>query len=86
MALFVGFLILVIVILVAVVVFAFWVKPAFNGYVVQKQVDAQNLILANIASTVLQNGFVQIPVGNQTMILVQAQPVQQEQQPEQQIQ
>ena len=81
----VGFLILVIVILIAVVVFSFWVKPAFNGYVVQKQVDAQALVYQDIVNQVQQNGFFQMRVGNQTLLLAPFNP-QQEQQPAQQVQ
>ena len=79
MALLVGFLTLVILILVTVVVFSFWVKPAFNGYVVKKQVEAQNLILSNIVLQVQQNGIVQIPVGNQTLLLAPFNPQQAQQ-------
>ena len=80
----VGFLVLVIVILLGFVLFAFWVKPTFDGYVVEKRTEGYDIALNSIASTVLQNGFVQIPVGNQTMVLVLAQ--QQGQQPAQQVQ
>ena len=87
MALLIGFLVLVIVILVTVVVFSFWIKPTFDGYVVQKQVDAQNIVLANFIQNIVaqldQNGFVQIPVGNQTLFLARFNPQQQIQQPEQ---
>ncbi len=83
-ALLIGFLVLVIVILVAVVIFSFWIKPTFNGYVVQKQIDAQGLVFANIISQVQQQGFVQIQVGNQTLLLAPFNPqAQQAQQPTQ---
>lgn len=79
MGLLIGFLVLVIVILLGVVLFAFWAKPTFDSYVVEKRTEGYDIALNSIASTVLQNGFVQIPMGNQTMILVPAQ--QQGQQP-----
>ena len=90
----IGFLVLVIVILVSVVVFSFWIKPTFSGYVVQKQVDAQSLVYQDILNQVQQNGFFQMRAGNQTLLLApfnpqqgqqtqQAQPAQQIQQPTQ---
>lgn len=78
----VGFLVLVIVILLGFVLFAFWIKPTFDGYVVEKRTEGYQIATNDIVSTVLQNGFVQIPIGNQTIILIQAQqPAQQVQQP-----
>lgn len=85
MALLIGFLVLVIVILVAVVVFSFWIKPTFDGYVVQKQVDAQALVYQDIINQIQQNGFFQMRAGNQTLLLAPFNP-QQGQQPVQQIQ
>lgn len=85
MVLLIGFLVLVIVILVAVVVFSFWIKPTFDGYVVQKQVDAQALVYQDIINQVQQNGFFQMRAGNQTLLLAPFNP-QQGQQPVQQIQ
>lgn len=75
-------LVLVIVVLAGVVLFSLWVKPTIDGYVVEKQVDAQALVYQDIVNQVQQNGFFQMRVGNQTLILVQAQqPAQQDQAP-----
>lgn len=75
-------LVLVIVVLAGVVLFSLWVKPTIDGYVVEKQVDAQALVYQDIVNQVQQNGFFQMRVGNQTLVLVQAQqPAQQAQAP-----
>ncbi len=70
-------LVLVIVILAGVLIFTFMIRPAFNGYVLDKQVEAQNILLANIVAQATQNGFVQIPIdGNQTLFLAPFNPQQ----------
>lgn len=75
-------LVLVIVVLAGVVLFSLWVKPTIDRYVVEKQVDAQALVYQDIVNQVQQNGFFQMRVGNQTLVLVQAQqPAQQAQAP-----
>lgn len=86
MALLIGFLVLVIVILVIVVVVAFWVKPTIDGYAVEKQNEGFRVAISSIVSQVKQNGFIQLLDGNDTMILVQAQPPAQQAQSAQQIQ
>ena len=77
MALLVGFLVSVILILVVVVVFSFWVKPTFDGYVIEKQVDAQNLILNNIIVQAARCQQVSLPFGNQTINLIAVECLQQ---------
>ena len=70
-------LVLVIVILGGILIFTFMVRPAFSGYVVDKQVEAQNILLTNIVAQATQNGFVQIPIdGNQTLFLAPFNPQQ----------
>jgi hypothetical protein len=66
----IGFLVLVIVILVAIIAFTFLVKPAFNGYVVEKQLDAQRIILNNIVEQAARCQPVSLPLGNQTISLL----------------
>ena len=77
-------LVLVIVVLLAVVLFSFLVKPKFDGYVVGKQIDAQTIVYQDILDQVQRNGFFQMRVGNQTLLLAPFAP--QGQQPAQQIQ
>ncbi len=63
-------LVLVIVILLAAVLYAFVIKPAISGYTVQKQTEGVQIAVNSILAQLQQNGFVQIPIGNQTLILV----------------
>lgn len=62
-------LVLVIVILAGILIFTFMVRPAFSGYVVEKQTEGYQIAIRDIVFQVQQNGFVQIPVGNQTLFL-----------------
>ena len=76
-------LIAVLIILVAVlggmVLYSFALKPAISGYVVNAQNQGVNLAVASIVSQIQQQGYVQIPVGNQTLVLVPYNPDQQPQ-------
>lgn len=73
-------LVAIIVILLLVLIYAFLLKPQFNGYVIQKQIDAQNLVLNALLTQLQQKGYVQIsdPQGNSIILApVQQQPPQQ---------
>lgn len=63
-------LVLVIVILLGVVAYAFVISPAISGYTVQKQNEGVQIAVNAILTQLQQNGYVQIPVGNKTLILV----------------
>ena len=63
-------LVAVIVILAAVIVYAFLISPGITGYVVDKQSEGVQIAIASIVAQIQQNGFAQIPVGNETLILV----------------
>jgi hypothetical protein len=66
---------LVIVVLAIVVVYSFAVKPAFNGYVIEKQNEAQYIVLNALLSQLQQNGYIQIPLDNERVLtLVEYQP------------
>lgn len=60
----------VIVIMAAVLVYSFALEPTFNGYVVSKQIEAQDIVLSSLISQIQQNGYVQIPVGEEVLTLV----------------
>ncbi|MDD5700064.1 MAG: hypothetical protein PHH00_02635 [Candidatus Nanoarchaeia archaeon] len=60
----------VIIALVLLVAYAFIVKPSINGFAVKLQNDAFAYTLNAIVSQVQQNGYVQIPAGNQTLTLI----------------
>ena len=68
----------VIIVLAAVVVYSFALRPAFNGYVVSKQTEAQDIVLNALLSQLQQNGYIQIPVGDEVLTLVPYQPPVQE--------
>lgn len=76
-------LVLVIVILAGIMVYTFLVKPKISGYSTQKQTEGVQIAINYIIAQLQQNGFVQIPVGNQTLILVPYTPPAQQTQPAQ---
>jgi len=69
-------LVLVIVILAGILAYVFLVRPTLTGYVVDRQIEGYNICLSSIVSQVQQNGFVQIPIGNQTLYLAPFNPQQ----------
>lgn len=75
-------LIAVIIVLIGIILYAFVIRPGITGFVVQKQTEGYNycleMVTQNILTQIQQNGFVQFPVGNQTLILVPAQTQQPE--------
>ena len=63
-------LIAVISVLILFNIYAFVIKPMFQNHVVEMQIQAQAQVLDTILLNVQQNGFVQIPLGNESLILV----------------
>ncbi|HLC86866.1 MAG: hypothetical protein A2639_02010 [Candidatus Staskawiczbacteria bacterium RIFCSPHIGHO2_01_FULL_34_27] len=63
-------LVVVVLILLAVIVYGFAIRPAFNSYVIQKQIEAKDLVLGSIISQVGQNGYVELINGNESLILI----------------
>jgi hypothetical protein len=57
-------------ILLIVSVFALFVRPALNGLVIRGYNQGQVDFLSGILYQVQQSGFVNLPVGNQTLTLV----------------
>lgn len=72
----IGVLIFVIAVLLLIVIYAFVVKPAIINYQVTNQNQGINYAVGTIIQQIQQNGYAQIPVGNQTLILVPLQPSQ----------
>jgi hypothetical protein len=60
----------IIAVLVLILLYAFVVRPSINGYAVKLQTEGVDYALSAILSQIQQNGYVQIPVGNQTLTLV----------------
>jgi hypothetical protein len=66
----VRFLVVVILILLMLVVYAYAVKPYINSYVVQKQIEAKDYVLDTIINQVNTTGYVELTMGNKSLILV----------------
>ena len=69
-----GILILVVLILGAMVVYSYVAKPLISGYQTQTYNQGANDVLTVLLNQIQTQGYVQIPVGNQTLILVPYQP------------
>jgi type II secretory pathway pseudopilin PulG len=77
-------LIVIILLLAGFLLYILVIQPKFNGYVVEKQVDAQRQVISALIQSVNQNGFVQITdASGNTIVLVPAQPTQPPQNPTQ---
>ncbi len=63
-------LVVIIIVLAAIIIYAFVIRPTLSGYVVSKQSEGVQIAIASIIAQIQQNGFAQIPVGNETLILV----------------
>jgi len=71
------FLVLIIVVLAGILIYTFVIVPSLTGYVVGKQNEGVQIAINSILLQVQQNGFVQIPVGeNQTLFLAPFNPKQ----------
>ncbi len=64
------FLIAIIVVMAVILVYMFLIRPGVTGYAVDRQSEGIEFAIATIISQIQQNGFAQIPVGNETLILV----------------
>jgi len=73
-------LVAVIVVLASVIAYSFLVKPGITGYAAQRQQEGIDFTIAAIVAQIQQNGFAQIPVGNETLILIPYFPEEQSQQ------
>lgn len=64
-------LVAVIVVLALLVIYSFVVKPAVSGYIVSAQNTGATSLMGSIISELNQTGgYVQIPIGNQTLVLM----------------
>lgn len=64
----------VVVVLVLVMAYFFLIRPLTTNYILEKQTEAQiatyNFMIQDMVTQIQQNGFYQVPVGNQTLVLV----------------
>lgn len=64
------FTLMVLLVLVAVAVYIFAIKPTIQGYIVNRQVEAGDYIIGTIINQVQQQGYVQLSYMNRTVILI----------------
>lgn len=66
-------LVAIILVLLGVIAYSYLLKPAINGYIVEKQTEAKDVVLSTLLAQVEQQGYAQIfdKSGN-SIILVQA--------------
>ena len=77
---------LIVALLLAVfLLYTLWIRPSFQGYVIQKQFEAKDLTLMALVSQIQQQGYAQITFGNQTLFLAPFNPQASQQQAQQQI-
>jgi len=70
----IAILVLVIIVLAGIMVYTLVIKPKISGYTAQKQTEGVQIAVNYIVAQLQQNGFVQIPVGNQTIYLAPFNP------------
>ncbi|MEK6875054.1 MAG: hypothetical protein AABX30_00015 [Nanoarchaeota archaeon] len=63
-------LIAIIIILLGIVTYIVFVKPSLNGYIVNKQLEAKDIVLNSLLMQIQQRGYAEIVFGNQSLILV----------------
>ena len=59
-----------VVVLLGIIAYAFLIKPSINGYVVNAQNVGIQYTINAILLQIQEKGYVEIPVGNETLILV----------------
>jgi len=70
----IGVLVAVVILLALLLVYLFVVQPSINNYVLNKQVEAQTYVFADMVSQLQNTGAYQVQLGNQTLVLVPYQP------------
>ena len=75
--------ILLILILAFALVYITLIKPKIQGYVINKQIEAQGIVVKAIMNQVNAQGYVQLFDGNNSIILVKYVPPANQQQPTQ---
>lgn len=68
----------VIIVMAIVILYFLVIKPGIDKSATNNQVIGYNLAINDILTQIQQQGYVQIPVGNQTLILVLYNPNSQE--------
>ena len=61
---------LTIIVLFVIIGYSFVVSPSIDKYIVDKQIEAQEIIIYTIVEQIQQTGYIQIPVGDEVLTLV----------------
>jgi uncharacterized protein YpmB len=65
---------ILVVVLLLVLIYFFVVKPSINNFILNKQIEAANIVTANIYTDMINQlqtkGYYQVTLGNQTIILI----------------
>ena len=64
----------ILIVIVLIMAYMFFIKPTWQGYVVNKQLEAKDLTLLALISQIQQQGYAQITIGNQSLYLVPYSP------------
>lgn len=67
-------LVIAVIVLLALVIYAFIIAPSINAYVVQKQLEVKDYVLTTMLSQIEKQGYTEIVNGNDTIILVPYNP------------
>ena len=61
----------IVLILLGIVLYAFVIKPAIDGYITQKQIEAKDIVLSAMIAQIQQQGYTQISdVSGNAIVLV----------------
>jgi len=63
----------VVLVLILVMLYFFVVQPNVDKYVFNKQIEAQSYIFADMVTQLQNQGFYQVQLGNQTLVLIPSQ-------------
>jgi|GEM_PF-4593060 len=69
-------LVAVVILFALILIYFFVIKPSVDNYVLNKQIEAQQYVFANMIAQLQSTGAYQLAVGNQTLVLVPYQPTQ----------
>ncbi len=63
-------LMIIILILLAIILYTFLIKPSINSYVIKKQTEAKDIVLSTILQQLQTQGYVQITDQNGNAVLL----------------
>lgn len=60
----------VVIVLILLMLYFFVVQPSVDKYVFNKQIEAQSYVFADMVNQLQNQGFYQVQLGNQTLVLI----------------